>query len=373
MHMRLVALSLILMTSVALAGCLGGDKDLDADSPIEVEAVAGLSTSIETAALGSWLAPGETIQVSAAAPANAVGNVTYTWAIQPDPFTIFSESPTIDTGNISAGGSAALTFDAPGFYEYGHCDPHPWMKHTVAVLDDHTGPDALDVYIVEGDIADKDSWAFVPEHITVKTGATVTYHNLGLIEHTASIAHKGEAVPVPKVLALDAASGTVAVEAGNGGYAKVSLFVSPKFADYMAEETGSFLFAAPAGEDPSGLNEEQVFPHKLDWKGTLTVDVTLDDPTESVNQVIVEVREVESDAVKDPETLHTTDAMGSGSFDVTVPRGVRGLPLEYEIVVRPARGAGIGYTLGLTMVYDHTPPELVKLPCPEPHYSMGHC
>ncbi len=50
------------------------------------------------------------------------------------PHTATDDGGAWDTGLVSSGGIATLTFATPGTYFY-HCALHPWMKGTVVVAD----------------------------------------------------------------------------------------------------------------------------------------------------------------------------------------------------------------------------------------------
>lgn len=88
---------------------------------------------------------------------------------------------TMDTGDIAAGASATLTYDALGTHAM-HCHPHPWMKHNVTVT--HDAPESAHVHIRDGDHAGQ--FLFEPANITIGKGTVVTYHNHGNTTHTAT-------------------------------------------------------------------------------------------------------------------------------------------------------------------------------------------
>lgn len=371
-----LTLSLVLILSSVLAGCIGGDDDMEED-PAEFEPVPALESQISMdASPDTWFEPGTQIDVEALAPEDAVGGVNYTWAIQPDPFVVSGNSDAIDTGVLASGESGDLTFDEPGFYEFGHCDPHPWMSHTVAVLNGYDGPDELTVYLYESELEDQDSWGFSPEHITIGTGTTVTYENVGAVEHTASIAHEGEAVPKPIPLGLEEASGTVTLEgfgwmnilvfyedeAGNGGFAKQQIYVREKFEDYEDTVSDEFMVAHPELED------NQTTEHTFEWSGTATLNVTVEDPTEMLNEIDVTLYEENDTGAR--EVLIETAATGTAEFTEDFSAE---FPRKFVLEVAPVQGLNVAYTIDVLVAYDHTPPELKQLPCPEPHYSLGHC
>lgn len=367
------ALTATLLTlGLILSGCLGGDDD---EGPVEPTLTEFLDITVEAdqATSGVWFEPGTDLNVQAVAPTNAVGNVTYTWAYQPDPFSDFFPSDTIDTGNLDPGASGNITFSEPGFYEFGHCDPHPWMKHSVAVLEDYDGPESLTVYILEGDVADADTYRFSQEHITIGVGTTVTYVNLGEVMHTASIAHEGEAIPTPETLPIDGSAGTVTLEgsswmnilvfaedeAGNTGWGRLNVYVRDKFVDY--NETSSGEFNTP--EDAA-----VTFTHTFEWTGNVTLDVSVDDASGSVQRIDVRLAQEDSDG----EPLIDEEDVGpEGTFTTNITTVI---PRDYELTVTPRQGVLTSYTIDVTVEYDHTPPPRGDdLPCPEPHYSLGHC
>lgn len=367
-----------LVIGVALAGCIGGEDDLEGEDEPEIEYRQPLYSWVTLDGDG-WFEPGDTLGVSVQEPENAVGNVTYNWYIKEDPFVAWTPGQqAIDTGELLPGESGDLTFTEPAFYEFGHCDPHPWMKHSVAVVEEYDGPDHVTVHILEGDIADQNTWVFEPEHITIGVGTTVTYVNTGDVMHTATVAHDGEHVPVPRSLGLNEQSGTVTLEgsdwmnvlvliedeAGNSGWAKDRVYVREKFADYEETSEGSFLTAL---ED---LEDDEVHKHTFEWSGTVSLNITLpNDPTEMLQQIDVELYPLDLDGDRmDPiiaENATGPDVL-EASFETAIER-------DFELVVRPAQGLLIDYEIEVRVVYDDTPPELVMLPCPEPHYSMGHC
>lgn len=364
--------AIILTVGLGVSGCLGGGGGEDDAFQPKLTEFLNITIEADQATDGVWFEPGTALGVEAIVSPNAVGNVTYTWAYQPDPFSDFFESDAIDTGTLEPGESGNLTFTEPGFYEFGHCDPHPWMKHTVAVLEGYDGPDEMTVYILEGDVADSDTYRFSQEHITVGVGTKVTYVNIGEVPHTASIAHEGEAIPTPETLSLDGASGTVTLEGsswmnllvfaedeeGNAGWGKLNVYVREKFADYNQTSTGEFT----STEDPDDTHE-----HKFEWSGNVTVSVSVEDASASVQRIDVRLAEKDSEA----PALVDEENVGTDTFTATVKTVI---PRDYVLTVSPRQGVLTAYEITVTVEYDHTPPPRGDdLPCPEPHYSLGHC
>lgn len=367
--------AILLTLGFTLSGCLGGGSSDEGPVQPTVTEFLDISVGASQATEGVWFEPGDQIDVEAVAPENAVGNVTYTWAYQPDPFSDFFPADAIDTGEIAPGASANLTFSEPGFYEFGHCDPHPWMKHTVAVLDGHEGPESLIVYLIEGDVADSDTWRFSHEHITVGTGTTVTYVNAGQVPHTASVAHDGEAIPTPETLDIDGSSGTVTLdgsswmnvlvfgedEAGNTGWGRLNVYVRDKFVDY--NETSEGTINTP--EDPPAT-----FTHTFEWSGNVTLDVSVEDPTATVQRFDIQLIE-KNPAGGNATALIDEQDVGAGTLTASVTTVI---PRDYELTVTLRQGAVASFSIDVTVEYDHTPPSRGDdLPCPEPHYSLGHC
>lgn len=87
----------------------------------------------------------------------------------------------LDTGSIAPGAEATLTFAHQGVVAL-HCDPHPFMEHTVTV--EEGGAREAHVHILDGNATDE--YRFEPRAIAVAPGAVVTYHNHGALVHTAS-------------------------------------------------------------------------------------------------------------------------------------------------------------------------------------------
>jgi plastocyanin len=87
----------------------------------------------------------------------------------------------LDTGTIAPGEQKALTFAEAGVYEL-HCHPHPFMLHTVTVVDG--GPAEVLVKIHDG--ATVEEYRYEPRNVTVGVGGRVVYLNAGREPHTAT-------------------------------------------------------------------------------------------------------------------------------------------------------------------------------------------
>lgn len=144
---------------------------------------------------------------------------TITWRNTGDTaHTVTADNGSIDSGPIAPGDTFVRTFDNAVALTY-KCTPHPWMTGTVIVSkpgekppvvvpkpkprpgtngrpqppaavdsSDREGsePMTFDAQIVEGSIADPDSWGFAPETLTVRQGDTVRWTNAGSIQHTVT-------------------------------------------------------------------------------------------------------------------------------------------------------------------------------------------
>jgi len=107
------------------------------------------------------------------------GSITWT-NLGAQSHTVTSADGTFDTGLVTPGGMASVTFDSVGVYAY-LCTPHPWMKGFVAVTPD--APSASQMAMVEGNPSDINTWGFA---VSVAAGQSVAWTNLGAQAHTAS-------------------------------------------------------------------------------------------------------------------------------------------------------------------------------------------
>jgi len=108
-----------------------------------------------------------------------------------------AEAPA-DSELLDEGASYSTTFHEEGTFAY-HCHPHPYMTGAVVVSDE---PDALDGEI---QIAIRD-YAFVPDHVVVRPGATVTWTNEDPVPHTVTFERANEShghEPVHDEAAMD--------------------------------------------------------------------------------------------------------------------------------------------------------------------------
>lgn len=102
-----------------------------------------------------------------------------------------------NTGDIAAGASKTLKFEAAGVYQV-HCHPHPWMVSKVIV--DSMGAKNASVDIVE--------YSYQDAVVRLAPGGSVTYKNLDKLPHTATVA---AFVPKGTVLPLTTTSGNLTI------------------------------------------------------------------------------------------------------------------------------------------------------------------
>lgn len=371
----MVLLASLLVVGAAFAGCVGQDDNPepasdgndpgttpgDDGSPTELKVLAPLVSAVSFDG-PEWVAPGAKLTVTAAAPANAKGDVTYTWAIGPLPKTVKVEEAALDTKTIEPGASAKLTFEKAGVYGI-HCHPHPFMLSNVTVVEGYAGPTETTVYITDG--AALGEYVFTPERVVIPAGGSVVYKNVGSQAHTATQAGQE---PALKALDLKAASGEVTLSGdgwqrlvllvqdseGRVGIAEKRVYVKALPADYLETFTGKFNAGVPAPAPPEAQTEVGSFKLTLDHAGEITLNFSAVDAAADagslVNTALVEVHLKEDGASQD--TL-TSDPKDVGSLT-----GLVGAT-TYELTVIPRQGAAVSYEVVVSVVYDLTPPEPV--------------
>lgn len=374
--MRLpVLLAALLVSAGGLAGCFGSEDDPaqpaatgsdpngvgtgtgadDLVSPINV--LAPLTTAITTTS-ATWVAPGSSIDVAAAAPAKAKGAVSYTWAIGPLPGTV-AVTPKADTGSkspsdyIQPGQSDAIKYTEAGVYNM-HCHPHPKMKHNVTVIEGYSTK-AVEVLIVDGDKTE--DRRFVPADIVVGVGTTVTYKNVGKEAHSAT----AEAQEPPlKALDLKAASGQVTVSGsgwqrilvvvkdneGRFGSAQHDIYVSDIPTFPTQSEEFEFEVGTPAQADEqrppktAGVTLAQGGRIFMNWTVTDALAPTGQSPATA-----------ELHLTKQGEAQDTLTGDGAtGAQSTTGPGGV------YTLSVQARQGANVVVAVTIDVVYDLVPP-----------------
>jgi plastocyanin len=385
--------ALVLFVGLTLAGCIGGEDNLENEDPFAgIEDAPGLQTQIRIdQPSDSWFEPGTVLNVEAVEPSDAVGNVTYTWAMQPNRWTDFFPSPYYNTSTLYPGESVEITYNEPAFHDAGHCHYHPTQMHTVAVLEGADPPEEpLVVYALEGVLGDESTYTFFPPHITIPPGTTVTYVNAGQIQHTLSI-HDWP-TPEPVMLDINGRTGQVTLdrfvgdtvdilvfvedEAGNGGYAQLPVYVRDRLAPTEYSFDGTFELSHDlinADLNDTGVVEPFTSERfTFVWSGTVGLNVTLG-PTGlgSLSSIDVELQEVtfEGDLIR--SAIQETGAGDGDTFSTTLEMAAE---RHYKLIVRPAQGLLVDWEVDVLMEYDHTPPEVeVGTACPEPHRSQGHC
>lgn len=373
--MRAPALLVVtLLAFGALAGCVAGLKDIGAASTTSAPTAEGVnkasipgggaSAAVTSADLPrlpplpavvrlpgpQWVAAGTGVP----AAATASGASSFVWATGPAPEAAPTKMAGLNTSLILPGASKSLTFAAAGVYGM-HCHPHPYMRHNVTVIDGYQGPSKVTVTIVDGD-AQSDS-RFVPENIVVGVGTEVLYKNAGALPHTSTQATQE---PALKLAPLKTASGDVAVAgegwmrifvaasdtAGRVGFASAPIYVTSELPAPL-EETASGTFAASVPSQVPGGSEPQKKAVSLRLDGTAFLNVTATDAAglASVKASLVRV--------------------GTGAVAVETEPGATGAAAgkadagDYEIIIEPAGGVNVEYTVMLTVLYDLVPPPLV--------------
>ena len=379
--MRLpVILAALVMAAGGLAGCFGSENEpadpasIDGDNklpgtggtgaPGEIKVLAPLRSALTTTA-AAWVQTGTAVDVTAAAPANAKGDVTYTWAIGAMPGTTTIEAKA-DTGSkdpaewIQPGESASIKYSEAGVFRM-HCHPHPDMRHNVTVIDGYTGPAEVQVVIIDG--AKPNEYRFVPEEIVVGVGTTVTYVNQGEQPHTATAMSQE---PSLKLVDLKEASGAVTVDGegwqrivvvmqdadGRIGSAEHHIYAT---ATMPAFETKTFTFdfavGGPDEIDPVEGPQSQTF--KLDLGGKLFVNFTaVDAPGGASGDA--NLAEAELHVVKQGETQDTLtgDSAAAGNLVTTAGEGT------YTLTVKATQGIEPTVTVVVEVVYDLVPPPM---------------
>ena len=375
-----------LVATGVLAGCIGNaaekdpetenidpatiGTDLTSETPgsglAPVKVLAPLASSLK---LGSaaWVAPGTSVPVTAAAPANAKGDVTYTWATGALPGTTEVKSLSLDTKVIEPTASKVLTFTTAGVFRM-HCHPHPAMKHNVTVVDG-LAPSDVTVDIVDG--ATMDKYRFVPENIVVGVGSKVTYVNKGKLAHTATA--EAQEPPLKKV-ALDKASGDIKLE-GNGwqrivvlmrdsegrfGIAEKAIYTTATLPAFTKQEIPvDFAAAGPAPlagtPAESAMPAPQAVPVTLEQAGLVSINGTY---TDAVGGSPVgaaagqNLAQVELHFTKDGETQDalTGEAAATHTLSGKAPAG------QYTLRIVPIQGAQITGTIVIEVVYELVPP-----------------
>jgi len=89
------------------------------------------------------------------------------------------------TDLFAPGETASLTFEKVGVYEF-HCHPHPWMHHRVTVVEG-SAPSDISVNLSDDGSATLENYFFDPANVTIVLGSTITYHNVGLQDHTVTL------------------------------------------------------------------------------------------------------------------------------------------------------------------------------------------
>ena len=378
----LAILAATLVASAALSGCIGGLKETDGSVPpatgVGGEAVTPAGTQPPVKVLSAlnasltvdapaWIQSGTEVPVALSAPANAKGNVTYSWAIGPRPGTVEVTPFKADTGSakpadyIQPGASKSITYGRSGVYRM-HCHPHPNMAHTVTVIEGYEGPKSVEVLIVDG--ASKAEQRYVPDNIVIGVNTTVNYKNVGSQAHSAT-AIAAQSPPL-KALPLKAASGSVKVD-GEGWQRIVATFTDSEGRVGVAEqniyatatlpvfETQSFEFSFAYGSmglpvagtaaEPAAQSE----PVTLAQGGLVTLNYTFEDALGPSGASPVEV---EVHFTKDGETQDTITSTGATG---TAPG--KALPGAYTLTVVPVAGVEITGTVVVDVVYELVPPD----------------
>ena len=373
--MRPVALLVLLpLVGLALAGCVNLPKDdpvqsasaqlepptsaPSANTPQGTAAPKLLAPlSVKVALTGpTWLASGAIVPVTASVTGGTASS--FVWATGPMPGSVPVKNETLDTKDIQPGAAKSLKFQTAGVYQV-HCHPHPFMTSNVTVIDGYTGPSKVTVKVVDG--AKPGEYGFVPDRIVVGVGTEVVYENAGQLVHTATV--KGQDPPL-RLARLAAQSGGVTVEgegwmrlyafakdaSGRAGAGEFHVYVTKELPQNLDESfSGSFPLAPPAA---AGLPVQPVEPQKksvkLELAGLAFLNVTATDATGQGGVVARLVSSSNPDALK-------TDAGSAAEASGALEAGT------YELVVEPAGGANVEFTVTLQVVYDLVPPPFVPM------------
>jgi plastocyanin len=311
-----------------------------------------------------WVKPGATLSLSAMPASNAVGAVTYTWAIGPLPGTLATSGAALDTGAIPPASTATLAFPSSGVWGI-HCTPHNWMSENVTVVDGYAGPAQVDVNLVDG--ASNNDYRFVPNNVILPVGGKVVFHNLGSQTHTAT---KFTLEPPLKKLDVAGASGTAALDPALKGWQRVRLFAQdsegrvgvsdatiyvgdmPSF----APQTIDLKWTVPVGGVPDQASQAAppvTASFTPAYNGTMWLNFSVNDtvsgspaPTDPAAPS-VEIHVKQSGATQDTITVDNKQ-MGSYSAKVS--------PNGYDLAATLTQGANAEGKATIEIVYDLVPP-----------------
>lgn len=307
----------------------------------------------------NWVAPGSSINVTAT---TAATGWTYAWSIGPLPGTVMPSTFKPDTGSakdasdwISPGAQDSITFTEAGVFQM-HCDPHPFMRSNVTVVDGYEGPKEVHVQILDG--SELGSYRFSPENILIGKNTRVIYTNNGTQAHTATMS---SSEPPLKALPLKASAGAVTVE--GSGWQRIRLVAVDATGRLGAADLPVYVAPLPS-LDPApwevsfqagGLPEQAVAPASkafvIDHNATLTVSWTFQD---AVAQNGGPVNNAEVDIHVFPQG-ETQDVITSE----TVPEGEatqRVLAGTYTVKVVPKKGLDLKGTVTVTGVFEDPAP-----------------
>jgi plastocyanin len=368
------SLAFLVIAGVVLAGCAGKGSDnsvqsssltptIPSGAPTVLHALAPLLSSV-TATGGDWVAPGTSITVTAAPPANAQGAVTYEWMI--GNIAGVGPYPALKTNVLPLtppGQSASMVLDQAGIYHF-HCHPHPWMLSNVTVVDDGRAPETVTVHFVDG--ATLGEYHFVPENVTVPKGSTVVYENDGHQAHQTMLLHADAALAM---LPLKAASGDVTVTGsgwqrivvamtdadGRVGYAEKDLYVAP-FPDPLVKPLSGTIGPGVPSSAP-GQVDDQISATTISFAptqgGTLYLNITAEDPAYNAsggatpNQALIEAHLKKQGETQDTLTIQDKDgAKLTAKVD----------PATYVLTLKPRAPVQMDYSGSITVVYDPVPP-----------------
>lgn len=380
-----IAVAMILAFA-GLAGCIGANKEGESGETVDTNGLntgTGTTTgtgtkppaltvlaplvSAITIAAPEWVQSGTEVPVTLAAPTNAKGALSYTWAIGPLPGTTKVTEVKADTGStpssyIQPGATKSITYSTAGVYRM-HCHPHAWMRHNVTVVEGFAGPKAVEVQIIDGE--KQGDYRYVPENIVVGAGTVVNYKNVGSQPHTATAL--GTQEPALKKLPLAAAAGNVKIE-GEGWQRVVAIFQDSEGRIGIAEkpiyttatlpafttQTETFEFtgatAGPLVGTPAGIASESR-PVTLEQRGTITINYTFVDAV-AANGGPQNLADIELHFTLSGETQDTLTGPGGpeGSLTGKAPAGA------YTLTVTPTQGAQVSGTVIIEVVYELVPP-----------------
>lgn len=251
-------------------------RDPDGSSAFMMEQVSlgtGMNTAPEAHLKNAtrWVKVGGGVVLDASRSDDHEGDLfSYEWIL--GNYSAETANMTLDTGLLGPGMSANLTFDAAGVYLF-HCHPHPWMKMRVVVSDED--PNATSDATV-----DIRNFGYSEKTLAVTPGATVRFHNVDPVEHTATLEWfaPGQVVATSPILSQKLQEGDyqarLVLNDGKGGMASTTYGLRAS-ADAPPNPRVTYLNWTPVDSGPGALAAQpRVTDYTADWPQNLTGSIS---------------------------------------------------------------------------------------------------